>query len=103
RYAALIVRASFTPVNKVQQLPAKGGPIRAIVEVPGARPHPKIIHFSGYDWQARAKYGNRGGKLNSSDPENVWVDKDGFLHLRSVRRDIQWSCAEVGLQQGLGY
>jgi len=103
RYAALIVRASFTPVNKVQQLPAKGGPIMAIVEVRGAPPHPKIIHFSGYDWQAREKYGDRGGKLNPYDPENVWVDKDGFLHLRIVRRDDQWSCAEVGLKQGLGY
>jgi hypothetical protein len=35
RYAALIVHASFTPVNKVQQLPVEGGTIRAIVEVPG--------------------------------------------------------------------
>ena len=103
RYAALLVHTSYTPVNRVQQLPAKGGTISAVVEVPGTPPHPKIIHFSGYDWEAREKYGDRGGKLNPYDPENVWVDKDGLLHLRIVRRDDQWSCAEVGLQQSLGH
>lgn len=103
RYAALIVHPSYTPVNKVQRLPAKGGVILAVVEVPGAPRHPKIIHFSGYDWEAREKFGERGGKLNSYEPENAWVDKDGFLHLRIVRRDDQWSCAEVGLKQSLGH
>lgn len=103
RYAALIVDASYAPVNRLPRLPVKGGPITAIAEVPGVPQHRKTIHFSGYDWEARQKYGDRGGKLNPYDPNNAWVDKDGFLHLRIVRRDDQWSCAEVSLKQSLGH
>ena len=102
RYAALIVAASYAPVNKIQRLPGKGGPISAIVEVPGGAPHPKIIHFSEYDWETQRRFGDRGGKLNAYDPENAWVDEDGFLHLRILRHDNRWSCAEVGLSQSLG-
>lgn len=103
RYAALIAGPAFTPVNKVPELPAKGGPISAIIEVPGATPRPEILHFSGYDWEARQKFGDRGGKLNPYDPGNVWVDKDGLLHLRIIRRGDQWSCAEIALRQSLGH
>jgi hypothetical protein len=103
RYGALLVHPSYTPVNRVPQLPTKGGPIAAVVEAPGNPPHPRIIHFSGYDWEARSKYGDRGGKLNPYDPDNVRVDEDGSLHLRITRRNDQWSCAEVSLRQSLGH
>lgn len=103
RYAALIVDGSYAPVNKLQQLPATGGPIFAIVETPGTLPHPRIVHFSGYDWEARQKYSDRGGRLNPYDPDNTWVDNDGFLHLKIAMHDGQWWGAEVSLKQSLGH
>ena len=103
RYAALLVDNAYAPANKLKQLPIRGGLVTAIATVPGTVPHPRMIHFSGYDWEVRQKYGERGGKLNPYDPDNVSVDKQGFLHLRIQKRDSQWACAEVSLNQSLGH
>lgn len=103
RYAALLVAGNFTPPNKMQDLPPKGGPVLAISTVSGAPSHPKIVHFSGYDWEARQKYSNRGGKVNPYDAGNITVDQDGLLHLKITKRGDQWICAEVKLQQSLGH
>jgi hypothetical protein len=45
----------------------------------------------------------RGGKGNSFDPENVWTDKDGALHLRIARMGGKWTSAEVELTRSLGF
>jgi hypothetical protein len=103
RYAALIVENAYAPVNKLKELPGQGGLVLAIATVPGTIPHPRMIHFSGYDWEVRQKYGDRGGKLNPYDSDNAWVDKEGLLHLRIEKRDTQWACAEVSLNQSLGH
>ena len=47
RYAALLVDPSFKPVNKLQRLPASGGAISAMVEVPGTAPQARVIRFGG--------------------------------------------------------
>jgi hypothetical protein len=103
RYAALLVSTSFNPGSRLQDLPAKGGTVLGIATVSGTPPHPRTIHFSGYDWEARQKYGDRGGKLNRYDSDNAWVDQEGLLHLRIEKREDQWVGAEVSLNQSLGH
>ena len=34
---------------------------------------------------------------------NAWTDEKGYLHLRMAQRDGRWTCAEVNLNQSLGY
>jgi hypothetical protein len=83
-------------------LPAKGDGVIAVAVVPGIPYRPKKIHFSGYDWETRQLTSNRGGKLNLYDPDNAWVDPNGFLHLRISRKNDAWVCAEVSLKPVLG-
>src|SRR5690606_14139601 len=66
----------------------------------------RIINFSGYQWLVRdtdnVRYGP-GPNLFSNSTENVWVDDQGKLHLRIVNRNEKWYCAEVTLNQKVGY
>ena len=102
QYAALLVNAKYTPPKRLQTLPAKGDGVIAIAITAGLPYRPKVVHFSGYDWEVRQLTSNRGGKLNPYDPENAWVDRDGFLHLRITRKNGAWVCAEVSLKPVLG-
>jgi|SRR5215469_533804 len=108
-YAALLVESSYRPTSKIGALPDIGNGVIAVVAVKGTKTAEtapvveKTLHFSGYDWLVRAVGSNRGGGPNDYDPENAWVDKNGFLHLRMGNRDGKWSCAEVSLTRSLGY
>ena len=104
KYAALLVDSSYVPPPKTQVLPGKGGPVLAVSIVSGTRyVHvPKIVHFSGYDWEASELPSVRGGKMNPYDPANAWTDADGFLHLRMARRAGKWVCVDIGLTRSLG-
>ena len=59
------------------------------------------IQFGGYAWKVRSGHGGPGP--NAWAEENVWVDAQGFLHLRIRVRDGKWSCAEVTMQERLGF
>lgn len=59
------------------------------------------LSFSGYTWSVRSGQGGPGP--NAWNPSNVWLDAHGHLHLKITLRDGQWSCAEVTLQQRLGF
>jgi hypothetical protein len=105
-YAALLVEPGYHPESKVATLPREGNGVIAVVSVKGSTVSPivtKVIHFSGYDWVVRAAGSDRGGETNSYDPENAWLDKKGYLHLRMAIRDGQWFCADVRLTRSLGY
>lgn len=102
QYAALLVGSRYVPAKKLQSLPARGDGVIAIAMATGTPYRPKIMRFSGYDWEVRQLTSNRGGKLNSYDSNNAWVDQDGFLHLRITRKNDAWVCAEVGLKPALG-
>jgi hypothetical protein len=66
----------------------------------------RIIDFSGYKWLVRntnqLKYGP-GPNFFSNSIENVWVDEAGKLHLKIINKDENWYCAEVTLNQQVGY
>lgn len=105
-YAAVLVDSTYRPPSKISTLPDVGNGVIAVTAVKGTGPPPvvsKTIHFSGYDWLVRAAGADRGGEPNYFDPENAWVDKNGFLHLRMGERNGQWMIAEVSLTRSLGY
>jgi len=106
-YAALVVDPGYAPPQTTEVLPAKGGAVEAVLVVKG-RPAdssiaPKILRFSGYDWQVRDLLSYRGGAINSFAPANAWTDETGALHLRIAKSQDGWSCAEVQLTRSLGY
>jgi hypothetical protein len=103
-YAALLVDPSYHPAAVLRQLPGRGG---AVAQVAVARGQEKsssfFIDFSGFKWRVRWKPSDRGGTSNPYNPENVYTDRAGALHLQIVKRDQRWTCSEVKLTRSLGY
>jgi hypothetical protein len=104
-YAALLVEPGYHPALKLAALPGTGNGVDAITIVKGTgKPIvPKTIHFSGFDWTVRAAGNDRGGEANLYDPDNAWVDRNGYLHLRMQERNGHWTCVEISLNRSLGY
>jgi len=60
------------------------------------------LQFSGFAWTVRTS--DHGGPgPNDWDGRNVWVDAEGFLHLKLQARDGKWSCAEVSTVNRFGF
>lgn len=104
-YAALLVQPDYVPPLRIAALPREGNGVVAVAVVQGQGTvnSQKILHFSGYDWVVRSTESQRGGAFNAYDPENVWTDQNGYLHLRMGMRDGKWTCAELGLTRNLGF
>jgi hypothetical protein len=64
----------------------------------------KTISFAGYDWDIKNSefLVGPGPNFFSDSTENVWVDSLG-IHLKIAYRDGKWYCAEVILNENLGY
>lgn len=105
-YAAVLVDASYNPPMTLPALPKVGGAVAATAVADGpmlVRAAVKTVRFSGYDWTLREDSSDRGGTRNQYNPENAWVDKNGFLHLRIAKQENGWTSAEVNLTRSLGY
>jgi len=69
----------------------------------------RIISFSGYEWLVKSSHNTftermaPGDNYFSNSKENVWVDKNGWLHLKITKKNGKWYCAEVTLTKPLGY
>lgn len=66
----------------------------------------RIIDFSGYEWVVRdTKNKKQGPGPNFFDDSenNVWVDTQGRLHLKIIKKGDDWYCAEVTLRKSYGY
>jgi hypothetical protein len=105
-YAALLVADGYRPANTRDALPPLGNGVIAIATIKGTgdvttRP-PKVLTFSGYEWDVRNIPSDRGG-MNDYDPDNAWTDAEGLLHLKLAKRDGRWTSAEVILKRGLGH
>jgi hypothetical protein len=61
----------------------------------------KVISFAGYSWDVRSGQGGPGP--NRWSPGNAWVDAAGALHLKIAMKNGIWYCAEVYLEQRLGF
>jgi hypothetical protein len=105
-YAALLVASGYRAPATLDSLPSTGVTVLAVASVKGAPAPPEVtktIRFSGYEWRVRTAPSNRGGSITHYDPENVWTDARGQLHLRIANGSGQWTCAEVSLNRSLGY
>lgn len=66
----------------------------------------RIITFSGYEWVVESSGDRRigpGNNLFSASTENVWLDKDGRLHLRITNRGGIWYCSKLTMLHSYGY
>jgi hypothetical protein len=66
----------------------------------------KLLIFSGYEWIAEGSGGKRinpGQNYFSCSDDNVWVDENGYLHLRITKREGKWYCAKVTLKESYSY
>ncbi|QEG35931.1 hypothetical protein [Bythopirellula goksoeyrii] len=64
----------------------------------------RFIDFSEYKWSTKVQHKPAGPGPNffSDRVEDVWVDDEG-LHLTISKRDGNWYCTEVILQESFGY
>lgn len=64
-----------------------------------------VIHFSGYDWVVKTPASRQGPHNNYWSGDNVWVDSNGRLHLRTRKQNDtgRWECAEVRCTTSFGY
>jgi hypothetical protein len=103
-YAVLLVDPSYRPAAVLDQLPQRGQSVAAVAVAHGQEKSSSFfVDFSGFKWRVRWKPSDRGGTVNPYNPENVYTDKAGALHLRIIKRDQQWTCSEVKLTRSLGY
>jgi hypothetical protein len=63
--------------------------------------HAQTIAFAGYNWDVRSGQGGPGP--NTWNPNNVFVDATGALHLKITNANGVWQCAELTLNQRLGF
>lgn len=66
----------------------------------------RTLSFAGYTWNVKASGGaawGPGPNVYSDATSNVWVDEAGRLHLKITQEAGVWTCAEVILQNSLGY
>ena len=103
-YAVLLVDPGYGPAAVLDQLPEAEKGVVAVAVSPGQEKSSSyFIDFSGFTWRVRWKPSDRGGISYPYNPDNVYVDQTGALHLRIVSRNQQSSCSEISLTQSLGY
>jgi hypothetical protein len=68
--------------------------------VPSAPGATQVV-FSGHTFQVRSGAGGPGP--NAWSEQNVWVDANGWLHLKIANQAGVWSCAEVYTTDALGF
>jgi hypothetical protein len=66
----------------------------------------RTLRFAGYTWTIKDSGGSQfgpGPNLWSGDAQTVFVDSNGYLHLRVWQENGAWVCSEIYLNQTLGY
>lgn len=63
------------------------------------------IFFSGYGWNKKASAFPVGPGPNffSASDKNVWLDDQGYLHLKITKEGTQWRAAELISTANMGY
>lgn len=70
------------------------------------KPSERTFVFSQIEWVVRTSDGNKEGpgpNLFSNSNQNVWVDKDGKLHLKITQKAGYWYCAGITAKKSFGY
>lgn len=66
----------------------------------------RTFHWSGYTWIAKDsdnKYVGPGANRFSDSTANVWIDDDGYLHLKISNINGRYTCAEVYTKETVSY
>jgi hypothetical protein len=70
----------------------------------------RLISFSGHTWAVKSSVESNkvwtagpGDNYFSANTDNVWVDKEGRLHLKITKADGRWQCAEIRNLNKTGY
>ncbi len=66
----------------------------------------RIIRFSEYYWLVKKRDYDRiepGPNYFTDGPNDVWVDPNGYLHLKIAQKEGKWYCSEVIADASLGY
>lgn len=99
----LVLFAIFTVITPMIILSANNCAANlAIVSASTAR----TIQFSGYTWYVEERAQQLtypGPNYFSSSTQNVWVDTNGWLHLKITYSNGKWYCPEVTTAETLGY
>lgn len=85
-------------------LAACDGPLATPAAEPPDEPSRSLttINWQGYTWNVKNGTGLGPGPNNWSS-NNVWVDANGYLHLKISKVNNVWYAAEIGTQQNLGF
>lgn len=78
--------------NPVASLPDDAGPLRSGT----------TLYWQGYTWNVKNGTGLGPGPNNWSS-NNVWVDSNGYLHMKISKVNGVWYAAEIGTTQSLGF
>ncbi|NCC52855.1 MAG: hypothetical protein EOM20_16795 [Spartobacteria bacterium] len=71
---------------------------------PPVRAHARIIEWAGQNWVVKHGEGLGPGPNDWSDStNNVWIDENGFLHLKITGEGSDWQCAEIISEQSFSY
>src|SRR3569833_2794793 len=80
---------------------------QAIAKMIVTRPSPgvRFVSFACYDWCVKSPAGLAGPGPNyfSDSTTNVFVDTNGWLHLRITHRTNAWQCAEIVSARTFGF
>ena len=76
-------------------------PHKLTCRLPGNRK----IDFGGYEWVVKQSDAQIGPDSNywTDDPDHVYVDEEGVLHLKIVNSNDLWSCTEIISDKVFGY
>jgi hypothetical protein len=108
RIAAYLIPKTYTPPCTIS-----GGGLPATVAANAVassiadrqNPNVRTINFSGQTWWVKTNTVPLGPGPNyfSDSAENVWVDSQGYLHLKITNRNGTWYCPEIISQKVLGF
>ena len=104
--------AAFLVPTNYNQLCVNGAPgltntaqVEAMAYAVRVNPATRQFNFSGYRWWVKTSSGLEGPGPNyfSDSTNNVWVDGQGWLHLKITYTNNQWQCVEVISDRSFGY
>ncbi len=72
-----------------------------MVFMPTLRADEKTLNFAGIQWTVKSGY--KGPGPNNFDDTNAFVDSQGNLHLRILRKNEKWTTSEIYNNKNFGY
>ncbi|WP_163707569.1 glycoside hydrolase family 16 protein [Mangrovibacterium lignilyticum] len=63
----------------------------------------RTIQFAGIEWYVKDGFAGPGPNYWSDSSKSVWVDSNGFLHLKIRKIRGEWHCSEIYSKQKFGY